>query len=70
MMNGYNIFQKKNKSIVGDVTGRKAQALLDFKMAELNEVYKIFDEAFTKMLLVLLIQNFYIIILKHFMIDI
>ena len=40
--------KNKNKSIVGDVTGRKAQALLDFKMAELNEVYKIFDEAFTK----------------------
>ena len=38
MMNGFNIFQKtKNKSVIGDVIGKKAQALLDYKMADLKK---------------------------------
>ena len=48
MMNGFNIFQKKNKSVIGDVIGKKAQALLDYKMADLKKIYSTFDEAFTK----------------------
>ena len=40
--------KNKNKSTVGDVTGKKAQALLDFKMADLKKVYETFDEAFNK----------------------
>ena len=43
-----NFPEKKNKSVVGDVTSRKAQALLDYKMADLKEVYSIFDIAFQK----------------------
>ena len=65
------IFSKnKNKSIVGDVTGRKAQALLDFKMAELNEVYKIFDQAFTKDAASFTNPKFLYNYFKTFMIDI
>ncbi len=40
--------KNKNKSTIGDVTGKKAQALLDFKMADLNVIYSTFDEAFRK----------------------
>ena len=40
--------KNKNKSTVGDVMGKKAQALLDFKMADLKEIYSIFNDAFTK----------------------
>ena len=43
-----NFPKKKNKSVIGDVTSRKAQALLDYKMADLKEVYSIFDSAFQK----------------------
>ena len=43
-----NFPKKKNKSVVGDVTSRKAQALLDYKMADLKEVYSIFNSAFQK----------------------
>ena len=39
---------KKNKSSVGDVLSRKAQALLDYKIADLKVVYTTFDEAYTK----------------------
>ena len=40
--------KNKNKSTVGDVIGKKAQALLDYKMSDLKEIYTVFDEAFTK----------------------
>ena len=40
--------KKKNKSIVGEIIGKKAQALLDFKQADLKEVYLTFDEAYKK----------------------
>ena len=40
--------KNKNKSTIGDVMGKKAQALLDFKMADLKEIYSIFNDAFTK----------------------
>ena len=39
---------KKNVSVIGDVMSKKAQALLDYKMADLKNVYNIFDEAFKK----------------------
>ena len=40
--------KNKNKSTVGDVIGKKAQALLDYKMADLKVIYSTFDEAFTR----------------------
>ncbi len=40
--------RNKNKSVIGDVIGKKAQALLDYKMADLKKIYSTFDEAFTK----------------------
>ena len=40
--------KKKNKSIVGEIIGKKAQALLDFKKTDLKEVYLTFDEAYKK----------------------
>ena len=40
--------KNKNKSIVGDVIGKKAQALLDYKMADLKKIYSTFNEAYTK----------------------
>ena len=40
--------KNRNKSTVGDVIGKKAQALLDYKMTDLKEVYETFDDAFTK----------------------
>ena len=40
--------KNKNKSIIGDVIGKKAQALLDYKLADLKKIYSTFDEAFTK----------------------
>ena len=39
---------KKNKSTVGDVLSKKAQALLDYKIEDLKVVYSTFDEAFVK----------------------
>lgn len=42
-----NFPKNKNKSTVGDVTSKKAQALLDYKMADLKEVYATFDQAYT-----------------------
>ena len=39
---------KKNKSVLGDITSKKAQALLDYKMADIKEIYETFDEAYTK----------------------
>lgn len=43
-----NFPKKKNKSTVGDVISSKAQALLDYNIADLKEVYNTFDEAYTK----------------------
>ena len=40
--------KKKNKSVLGDITSKKAQALLDYKMADIKEIYETFDEAYTK----------------------
>ena len=67
-MNGYKIsLEKKNKS-VGDVYSRKAQALLDYKMADLKVVYDTFEEAFQKDQKALPTQNYFTITSKHFMI--
>lgn len=43
-----NFPKKRNKSVVGDIISKKAQALLDYKLADLKEVYVTFDEAYTK----------------------
>ena len=43
-----NFPKKRNQSVVGDITSKKAQALLDYKLADLKEVYSTFDEAYTK----------------------
>lgn len=43
-----NFPKKKNKSVVGGIISKKAQALLDFKQADLKEVYLMFDEAYKK----------------------
>jgi len=43
-----NFPKKKNKSVVGGIISKKAQALLDFKQADLKEVYLTFDEAYKK----------------------
>jgi tetratricopeptide (TPR) repeat protein len=43
-----NFPKKRNKSVVGDIISKKAQALLDFKQADLKEVYLTFDEAYKK----------------------
>jgi tetratricopeptide (TPR) repeat protein len=40
--------KKRNKSVVGDIISKKAQALLDFKQADLKEIYLTFDEAYKK----------------------
>ena len=39
---------KRNKSVLGNVLSSKAQALLDYKMADLKVIYSTFDEAFKK----------------------
>jgi len=43
-----NFPKKRKKSVVGDITSKKAQALLDYKLADLKVVYSTFDEAYTK----------------------
>jgi tetratricopeptide (TPR) repeat protein len=43
-----NFPKKRNQSVVGDITSKKAQALLDYKLADLKEVYSTFDEAYNK----------------------
>ena len=43
-----NFPKKRNKSVIGDIISKKAQALLDFKQADLKEVYLTFDEAYKK----------------------
>ena len=43
-----NFPKKRNQPVVGDITSKKAQALLDYKLADLKEVYSTFDEAYTK----------------------
>ena len=67
-MNGFNIFlKKKNQSQVGDVLSAKAQALLDYKLADLKVIYTTFDEGLQKRSLqVLLVLNFYTTILRPF----
>ncbi len=40
--------KRRNKSIIGDVISKKAQALLDFKIGTLKEVYDTFDMAYQK----------------------
>ena len=43
-----NFPKKRNKSVVGEIISKKAQALLDFKQADLKEIYLTFDEAYKK----------------------
>jgi tetratricopeptide (TPR) repeat protein len=43
-----NFPKKRNQSVLGDITSKKAQALLDYKLADLKEVYSTFDEAYNK----------------------
>ena len=43
-----NFPKKRKKSVVGDITSKKSQALLDYKLADLKVVYSTFDEAYTK----------------------
>lgn len=40
--------KRRNRSIVGDVISKKAQALLDYELADLKTVYTTFDEAYNK----------------------
>ena len=40
--------KNKNKNVVGDIISSKAQALLDYDLADLKVVYATFDEAFNK----------------------
>ena len=43
-----NFPKKRNKSVIGDIISKKAQALLDYKLADLKEIYSTFDEAYQK----------------------
>jgi tetratricopeptide (TPR) repeat protein len=43
-----NFPKRRNKSVVGDIISKKAQALLDFKQADFKEIYLTFDEAYKK----------------------
>ena len=43
-----NFPKKKNQSQVGDILSAKAQALLDYKLADLKVIYTTFDEAYKK----------------------
>ena len=43
-----NFPKKRNKSVIGEIISKKAQALLDFKQADLKEIYLTFDEAYKK----------------------
>ena len=43
-----NFPKKRSKSVIGDIISKKAQALLDFKQADLKEIYLTFDEAYKK----------------------
>lgn len=40
--------KRRNKSTVGDVISKKAQAMLDYELADLKTIYTTFDEAYTK----------------------
>ena len=40
--------KRRNESTVGDVISKKAQAMLDYELADLKTIYTTFDEAFTK----------------------
>lgn len=40
--------KNKNKKVVGDIISSKAQALLDYDLADLKVVYATFDEAYNK----------------------
>jgi tetratricopeptide (TPR) repeat protein len=41
-----NFPKKRNKSVVGDIISKKAQALLDYKQADLKVIYNTFDQAY------------------------
>ena len=41
-----NFPKKRNKSVVGDIISKKAQALLDYKLADLKVIYNTFDQAY------------------------
>ena len=43
-----NFPKKRNKSVVGDIISKKAQALLDYKQADLKVIYNTFDQAYQK----------------------
>jgi tetratricopeptide (TPR) repeat protein len=40
--------KRRNKSTVGDVISKKAQAMLDYELSDLKTIYTTFDEAYTK----------------------
>ncbi|MGB2514547.1 MAG: hypothetical protein ACPIAA_06480, partial [Flavobacteriaceae bacterium] len=40
--------KRRNESTVGDVISKKAQAMLDYELADLKTIYTTFDEAYTK----------------------
>jgi tetratricopeptide (TPR) repeat protein len=41
-----NFPKKRNKSVIGDIISKKAQALLDYKLADLKVIYNTFDQAY------------------------
>ena len=41
-----NFPKKRNKSVTGDIISKKAQALLDYKLADLKVIYNTFDQAY------------------------
>lgn len=43
-----NFPKNNNKSAVGDILSSKAQAMLDYQLADLKTIYNTFDDAFTK----------------------
>ena len=43
-----NFPTKRNVSVVGDILSSKAQSMLDYNIANKEEIYKIFDEAYRR----------------------
>ena len=43
-----NFPTKRNVNVVGDILSSKAQSMLDYKIANKEEIYKIFDEAYRR----------------------
>ena len=43
-----NFPTKRNVKVVGDILSSKAQSMLDYKIANKEEAYKIFDEAYSR----------------------